>query len=251
MAFEYNGFVYRDLEPQVRYDAEQIQALKQADVEINEKIDNYKPTKYVTITPASATSGTISSDNLSILQDDGNNILVKNNRYYRQTQTNGSIMYYTAVDNGITYQVAINTDSLTWEYSEISGGSDTKLYRHTVQFYLTSAFASTQEKIYNYAGTQQTTSGSAYYTVELYTTSGDQITDKNVLYNSISGSPFLVLINKGLYYGHGYFYSTSLTNTQIYGELTTSSGGSYNFILNMQTGFISLANISSDTVTEM
>ena len=29
MAFEYNGVVYRDLEPQVRYDAEQVQLLKQ------------------------------------------------------------------------------------------------------------------------------------------------------------------------------------------------------------------------------
>lgn len=38
MAFEYNGVVYRDLEPQVRYDAEQIQLLKQADVEINESL---------------------------------------------------------------------------------------------------------------------------------------------------------------------------------------------------------------------
>lgn len=38
MAFEYNGFVYRDLEPQVRYDAEQVQLLKQADVTINENL---------------------------------------------------------------------------------------------------------------------------------------------------------------------------------------------------------------------
>ena len=38
MAFEYNGVVYRDLEPQVRYDAEQIQLLKQADVAINENL---------------------------------------------------------------------------------------------------------------------------------------------------------------------------------------------------------------------
>ena len=38
MAFEYNGVVYRDLEPQVRYDAEQIQLLKQADVTINENL---------------------------------------------------------------------------------------------------------------------------------------------------------------------------------------------------------------------
>ena len=38
MSFEYNGVVYRDLEPQVRYDAEQVQALKQADVTMNESL---------------------------------------------------------------------------------------------------------------------------------------------------------------------------------------------------------------------
>lgn len=38
MAFEYNGFIHRDLEPQVRYDAEQVQLLKQADVTINENL---------------------------------------------------------------------------------------------------------------------------------------------------------------------------------------------------------------------
>ena len=38
MAFEYNGFVHRDLEPQVRYDAEQVELLKQADVTINENL---------------------------------------------------------------------------------------------------------------------------------------------------------------------------------------------------------------------
>ena len=38
MSFEYNGTVYRDLEPQVRYDAEQVQLLKQADVTINENL---------------------------------------------------------------------------------------------------------------------------------------------------------------------------------------------------------------------
>ena len=38
MSFEYNGIVYRDLEPQVRYDAEQVQLLKQADVTINENL---------------------------------------------------------------------------------------------------------------------------------------------------------------------------------------------------------------------
>ena len=38
MSFEYNGVVYRDLEPQVRYDAEQVKVLKQADITINENL---------------------------------------------------------------------------------------------------------------------------------------------------------------------------------------------------------------------
>ena len=38
MAFEYNGIIHRDLEPQVRYDAEQVQLLKQADIAINENL---------------------------------------------------------------------------------------------------------------------------------------------------------------------------------------------------------------------
>ena len=38
MAFSYNGLIYRDLEDQVRYDAEQVQLLKQADVTINENL---------------------------------------------------------------------------------------------------------------------------------------------------------------------------------------------------------------------
>ena len=38
MAVEYNGIIHRDLEPQVRYDAEQVQLLKQADVTINENL---------------------------------------------------------------------------------------------------------------------------------------------------------------------------------------------------------------------
>ena len=38
MSFSYNGLIYRDLEDQVRYDAEQVQLLKQADVTINESL---------------------------------------------------------------------------------------------------------------------------------------------------------------------------------------------------------------------
>lgn len=40
MGLTYDGITYRSLEEQVRYDAEQVQLLKQADVTINEKINN-------------------------------------------------------------------------------------------------------------------------------------------------------------------------------------------------------------------
>lgn len=75
MAFEYNGFVHRDLEPQVRYDAEQVQLLKQADVTINENLQtmnteiNGKLTKPTTPTAESAVTmladGTVGTKLLS------------------------------------------------------------------------------------------------------------------------------------------------------------------------------------------
>ena len=75
MSFEYNGFVYRDLEPQVRYDAEQVQLLKQADVTINESLQtinteiNGKLTKPANPTAESAVTmladGTVGTKPLS------------------------------------------------------------------------------------------------------------------------------------------------------------------------------------------
>lgn len=66
MAFEYNGFVYRDLEPQVRYDAEQVQLLKQADVTINENLQTINTEingKLTTpATPAAESAVTMSAD---------------------------------------------------------------------------------------------------------------------------------------------------------------------------------------------
>ena len=38
MGLTYDGITYRSLEEQVRYDAEQVQLLKQADVTINENL---------------------------------------------------------------------------------------------------------------------------------------------------------------------------------------------------------------------
>lgn len=75
MSFEYNGVVYRDLEPQVRYDAEQVQLLKQADVTINQNLQtinteiNGKLAKPTTPTAESAVTmladGTVGTKPLS------------------------------------------------------------------------------------------------------------------------------------------------------------------------------------------
>lgn len=87
MAFEYNGFIHRDLEPQVRYDAEQIELLKQANVDINNKIDTLPlGGEKVSLTfPAGASEGTITADQLTTLQaSDANYIEMVNDKelYY-------------------------------------------------------------------------------------------------------------------------------------------------------------------------
>ena len=85
MAFEYNGVVYRDLESQVRYDAEQVELLKQADVTINENLQtinenlqteiNGKLTKPANPTAESAvtmlTDGTVGTKPLSEIGGSG------------------------------------------------------------------------------------------------------------------------------------------------------------------------------------
>lgn len=80
-------------------------------------------TEYVTVTPASATSGSVTEAQLITLNKNGSNILVYNNRYYRRTVVYGSRMYYTAEDDGIMYQVIVDSSAKTWEYSEISYNS--------------------------------------------------------------------------------------------------------------------------------
>lgn len=92
--FEYNGFIHRDLEPQVRYDAEQIQLLKQANIEINEKIDSIPlGGEKVSLTfPAGASKGTITAEQLAVLQADENNYI---------EMVNDKELYYLN-DNGHT-----------------------------------------------------------------------------------------------------------------------------------------------------
>lgn len=93
MAFEYNGTVYRDLEPQVRYDAEQVQLLKQADVTINENLQTL-------------------SENL-------------------QTQINGKLTKPTTPSAESAVTMLADGTVGTKPLSEIGGGG--KLYRHRLE----------------------------------------------------------------------------------------------------------------------
>ena len=133
MAFEYNGVIHRDLEPQVRYDAEQIQLLKQADVAINENLQTInteldgklnKPTnpsaesavtmladgtvgtkllseiggggggEKVSLTPEAVTAGNITEEQLAKLQESESN-------YIEITTKNE--LYYRSNSRTLTY----------------------------------------------------------------------------------------------------------------------------------------------------
>lgn len=101
MSFEYNGFIHRDLEPQVRYDAEQVQLLKQADVTINENLQSV-------------------NENLQTINTELNGKLTK--------PTNPS------AESAVT-MLADGTVG-TKPLSEIGGGGSGggKLYKHTIRF---------------------------------------------------------------------------------------------------------------------
>lgn len=94
MSFEYNGFIHRDLEPQVRYDAEQVQLLKQADQKIYETISTLPlGGEKVSLTfPAGASEGTITAEQLAVLQASESNYI---------EMVNDKELYYLN-DNGHT-----------------------------------------------------------------------------------------------------------------------------------------------------
>ena len=106
MAFEYNGVVYRDLEPQVRYDAEQVQLLKQADVTINENLQtvntelNGKLTKPTNPSAESAVTmladGTVGTKLLSEIGGGGGGKLYKHSirvDFSNSGELTGAIIY--------------------------------------------------------------------------------------------------------------------------------------------------------------
>lgn len=156
MSFEYNGFVYRDLEPQVRYDAEQIQLLKQANVAINERIDNIPlGAKKVSLTfPAGASEGTITDEQLATLQaNEENYIEMVNDKelYYLNDpgHVEGYLTYsHVGIENSkatiktLTITVSAKSFVIVTTVVPTESGGGGKLYRHLLKGTATAYFVS-------------------------------------------------------------------------------------------------------------
>lgn len=147
MAFEYNGFIHRDLEPQVRYDAEQIELLKQANVDINNKIDTLPlGGEKVSLTfPAGASEGTITADQLTILQaSESNYIEMVNDKELYYLNDNGHVegfltYSHVGIENSKatikTLTITVSAKSfviVTTVVPTDAGGG--KLYMHSMEF---------------------------------------------------------------------------------------------------------------------
>lgn len=145
MSFEYNGFVYRDLEPQVRYDAEQIQLLKQADQKIYETISTLPlGGEKVSLTfPAGASEGTITADQLTTLQaSEANYIEMVNDKelYYLNDNghTDGYLTYsHVGIENSKatikTLTITVSAKSFVIITTVVPTGSG-KVYMHSIEF---------------------------------------------------------------------------------------------------------------------
>lgn len=148
MSFEYNGFIHRDLEPQVRYDAEQIQLLKQEDQKIYETISTLPlGGEKVSLTfPAGASEGTITAEQLAVLQaSESNYIEMVNDKelYYLNDNghTDGYLTYsHVGIENSKatikTLTITVSAKSfviVTTVVPTESGGG--KIYRHNIYFF--------------------------------------------------------------------------------------------------------------------
>ena len=146
MSFEYNGFIRRDLEPQVRYDAEQVQLLKQADIAINEKIDSLPlGGEKVSLTfPAGASSGTITAEQLSVLQaSESNYIEMVNDKelYYLNDNghTDGYITYsHVGIENSKatikTLTITVSAKSFVIVTTVVPTDAGKNVYLHSLEF---------------------------------------------------------------------------------------------------------------------
>ena len=154
MAFEYNGFIHRDLEPQVRYDAEQVQLLKQADVTINESLQtinteiNGKLTKPANPSAESAVTmladGTVGTKLLSEIGGGGKLYSYKYAGALSQPGSHGMPVVYVYFQFYLPYLTEINTYEKFRDICEKVYGKDTYIpvafHRIGVETYYSGAF---------------------------------------------------------------------------------------------------------------
>lgn len=113
MGLTYDGITYRSLEEQVRYDAEQVQLLKQADITINENLQtvtknlqtinteiNGKLTKPTTPTAESAVTmladGTVGTKMLSEIGGGGGKLYIHNLTFTISNTDKAYLVLYTS-----------------------------------------------------------------------------------------------------------------------------------------------------------
>lgn len=123
MGLTYDGITYRSLEEQVRYDAEQVQLLKQADVTINENLQTVnteldgKLTKPTNPSAESAVTmlanGTVGTKPLSEIGGAGGGKLYKHKITITTTNSLG-ILYFEMYN---TSQTEISKSNLIEEYA--------------------------------------------------------------------------------------------------------------------------------------
>lgn len=144
--FEYNGFIHRDLEPQVRYDAEQVQLLKQANIDINNKIDALPlgGEKVALTFPAGASEGTITAEQLSKLQaSESNYIEMVNDKelYYLNDNghTDGYLTYsHVGIENSKatikTLTITVSAKSFVIITTVVPTDVGKNVYLHSIYF---------------------------------------------------------------------------------------------------------------------
>ena len=215
MSFEYNGFIHRDLEPQVRYDAEQIQLLKQANIDINNKIDALPiGGEKVSITvPQGATNGTITGEQLAKLQEnEANYIEMVNDKELYYLNDNGHVDGYLTYSHvGIenskatikTLTITVSAKSfviVTTVVPTDAGGG--KLYRHYIRLSKNEWLGSFYMILYNATKSTQYTLQELFNTIKEQRISG-------AWYGSTGQGPATVTLLEAQSFRLDYFGSDS------------------------------------------
>lgn len=177
MSFEYNGFIHRDLEPQVRYDAEQIQLLKQADVTINENLQTV-------------------NESLQTVN----------------TEIDGKLTKPTNPSEESAVTMLANGTVGTKPLSEI-GGSGGKLYRHFVSFNISQFYG--QFYFYSTSSVKATADylKDNFFTNKLFSCVGTDGITKALCILTFTGSEYEGYY---FGYSDGSAYQSSLSNSALY-----------------------------------